>query len=48
MPNTRLIYAFDMHVNGKHFSVSLAGVELADKSGMTELTYTASTVSFSG
>jgi uncharacterized protein YndB with AHSA1/START domain len=39
-PNARLIYAFDMHVNGKHFSVSLAGVELAEQSGMTELTYT--------
>jgi hypothetical protein len=24
-PNVRLIYAFDMHVGGKLFSVSLAG-----------------------
>ena len=39
-PNVRLIYAFDMHVGGKLFSVSLAGVELAEKSGVTELTYT--------
>ena len=39
-PNVRLIYAFDMHVGGKLFSVSLAGVEFADKSTSTELTYT--------
>jgi uncharacterized protein YndB with AHSA1/START domain len=39
-PNVRLIYAFDMHVAGKHFSVSLAGVDFADKSAGTELTYT--------
>lgn len=40
VPNTRLIYAFDMHVAGKHFSVSLAGVEFEDSSTGTELTYT--------
>lgn len=39
-PNVRLIYAFDMHVAGDHFSVSLAGVEFEDVSGRTELTYT--------
>jgi uncharacterized protein YndB with AHSA1/START domain len=39
-PNIRLIYAFDMHVGGKLFSVSLAGVEFQNKSGATELTYT--------
>jgi len=39
-PNVRLIYAFDMHVGGKLFSVSLAGVEFSDKSTATELTYT--------
>ena len=39
-PNVRLIYAFDMHVGGKHFSVSLAGVEFQEESGATELTYT--------
>ena len=39
-PNVRLIYAFDMHVNGRHFSVSLAGVEFAGRSGTTALTYT--------
>jgi uncharacterized protein YndB with AHSA1/START domain len=39
-PYVRLIYAFDMHVAGEHFSVSLAGVEFEDVSGGTELTYT--------
>jgi uncharacterized protein YndB with AHSA1/START domain len=39
-PNVRLIYAFDMHVGGKHFSVSLAGVDFIERSGTTELTYT--------
>ena len=35
-PNVRLIYAFDMHVGGKLFSVSLAGVEFSDKSNATD------------
>ena len=39
-PTVRLIYAFDMHVGGKLFSVSLAGVEFEDTSTATELTYT--------
>jgi uncharacterized protein YndB with AHSA1/START domain len=39
-PNVRLIYAFDMHVGGKLFSVSLAGVEFEEHSAATELTYT--------
>ena len=39
-PNVRLIYAFHMHVAGKLFSVSLAGVEFEEKSTATELTYT--------
>ena len=36
----RLIYAFDMHVAGKLFSVSLACVEFEETSTATELTYT--------
>lgn len=40
VPDTRLIYAFDMHVAGAHFSVSLAGVEFEDKPDGTEMTYT--------
>lgn len=39
-PNVRLIYAFDMQVAGKLFSVSLAGVEFEDASAATTLTYT--------
>ena len=39
-PNVRLIYAFDMYVGGKLFSVSLAGVEFEETSSATELTYT--------
>ena len=38
-PNRRLIYAFDMHVGGVLFSVSLAGVDFADLAHGTELTY---------
>lgn len=38
-PNVRLIYAFDMHVAGNHFSVSLAGVEFQQEGEETQLTY---------
>ncbi|HEX7026656.1 MAG TPA: SRPBCC domain-containing protein [Gammaproteobacteria bacterium] len=40
IPNAQLIYAFDMHVAGKHFSVSLAGVEFEDGPAGTVMTYT--------
>lgn len=39
-PNVRLIYAFTMHVAGKLFSVSLAGVDFEEAPTATELTYT--------
>jgi uncharacterized protein YndB with AHSA1/START domain len=39
-PEVRLIYAFDMHVAGEHFSVSLTRVDFADAPGGTDLTYT--------
>lgn len=39
-PAERLIYAFDMNVDGEHFTVSLAGVEFRDMAAGTELTYT--------
>jgi uncharacterized protein YndB with AHSA1/START domain len=39
-PSVRLIYAFDMQVAGKQFSVSLAGVEFEDAAPATRLTYT--------
>lgn len=40
IPNAQLIYAFDMHVGGKHFSVSLAGVEFEESATGTVMTYT--------
>jgi uncharacterized protein YndB with AHSA1/START domain len=46
--NVRLIYAFDMLVAGKPFSVSLAGVEFAERSSGTELTYTEQAFFFDG
>lgn len=39
-PEVRLIYAFDMHVAGEHFSVSLTRVDFDDAPGGTDLTYT--------
>jgi uncharacterized protein YndB with AHSA1/START domain len=39
-PEVRLIYAFDMHVDGAHFSVSLTRVDFEDAPGGTDLTYT--------
>jgi uncharacterized protein YndB with AHSA1/START domain len=39
-PDQRLIYAFDMHVAGQFFSVSLAGVDFEDSAAGTTLTYT--------
>jgi len=47
-PNARLVYAFDMQVGGKHFSVSLAGVEFQGNSGATELNYTEQAFFFDG
>lgn len=41
VPNTRLIYAYDMHHDGVHLSVSLASVEFeATKSGGTKMRFT--------
>lgn len=40
IPNAQLIYAFDMHVGGRHFSVSLAGVEFEESATGTAMTYT--------
>lgn len=40
-PGVRLVYSFDMHVAGDHFSVSLAGVEFEEVTGgSTDVTYT--------
>ena len=39
-PDDRLVYDFDMHVAGAHFSVSLATVEFADVEEGTRIVYT--------
>lgn len=39
-PNARLIYAFDMRVDGAPHSVSLAGVSFEDLQSYTRLSYT--------
>lgn len=46
-PN-QLIYAFDMHVDGAHFSVSLATVDLTTIGDGTRLTYTEQAVLLDG
>ncbi len=40
VPNERLIYAYDMHVDGVFMSVSLATVELTPQGGKTALRIT--------
>jgi uncharacterized protein YndB with AHSA1/START domain len=41
LPDERLVYAYDMHVGGKHLSTSLATVELAPAGdGGTRMTFT--------
>ena len=39
IPNTQLVYAFDMHVNGEHYSISLTGVDFEESENQTEVTY---------
>lgn len=38
--NERLIYSYDMYVNGERISVSLASIELEDINGKTKITLT--------
>lgn len=40
VPDERIIYAYDMDMNGKHISASLATIELADAAGGTRLKLT--------
>ena len=40
VPNTRIVYVYDMHVGGKLISVSLATIELEKASGGTRLVLT--------
>ncbi len=49
IPNERIVYIYDMHVNGAHMSVSLATVELSLKSGgKTALKFTEQAVYVDG
>lgn len=38
--NTRIVYAYDMHLSGKHHSLSLATVELRPAEGGTRMIFT--------
>ena len=40
VPNQRVIFSYDMHLAGKHLSVSLTTIELAAVAGGTRLTFT--------
>jgi len=40
VPNTRLVYAYEMHLNGRKISVSLATMQIKAVAGGTELTVT--------
>jgi len=40
LTDTRLVYAYDMHLNGEHHSVSLATVEFLARDGGTRMRYT--------
>ena len=44
----RLVYSYDMHVNGVHLSVSVASIELTPTAGGTLLTLTEQGVYFDG
>ncbi|MEO1247639.1 MAG: SRPBCC family protein [Pseudomonadota bacterium] len=48
IPDRRLVYAYDMHINGRHLSTSLASVELAGQGGDTKMTFTEQAVYFDG
>lgn len=39
IPDTQLIYAFDMHVNGGHYSISLTGLDFEESDNGTQITY---------
>lgn len=39
-PNERLVYVYDMHVSGKHHSLSLATVEFRPTAGGTRMFFT--------
>lgn len=46
VPSERLVYTYDMHINGKHLSVSIATVELFAEGDATRMLYTEQAVYF--
>ncbi len=48
VPGQRIIYAYDMHLDEKHISVSLATVEFKPAGGGTRLTFTEQAVFLDG
>ena len=48
VPDRRLVYAYDMHIDGAHLSVSLASVEFADSAAGTKMTFTEQGAYFDG
>lgn len=48
IPNERIVYVYDMHVNGAHMSVSLGTFELTPAKGGTHLKYTEQAVYVDG
>ena len=46
--NERIVYDYDMHIRGKHHSLSLATVEIAVSGGGTRLIYTEHTAWLDG
>jgi len=40
VPNERIVYVYDMHLSGRHHSLSLATVEIDPADGGTRLVYT--------
>jgi uncharacterized protein YndB with AHSA1/START domain len=48
VPGNRIVYSYDMYVDGVHFSVSLTTVELEPDGAGTRLTFTEQGVFFDG
>jgi uncharacterized protein YndB with AHSA1/START domain len=48
VPDERLVYVYDMHVNGEYMSVSLATIELAADGAKTKLQFTEQAVYVDG
>ena len=48
MPNQRIVFSYDMHVDGKRISVSLATVEFEPAAASTRLIFTAQAVFLDG